>query len=78
MLGLAKERIASGATGLLKERVTNRERIKIVGDALWIDFGKSVGRSKLTPALLDRAAGSPVTLRNWKTVLKLDQMLNGG
>lgn len=36
----------------------------------------SVGRSKLSPALFDKAAGSPVTMRNWNTVLKINEMLN--
>jgi uncharacterized protein (DUF1697 family) len=29
----------------------------------------------LTPAVFDKAAGSTVTLRNWNTVLKLQEML---
>ena len=28
----------------------------------------------ISPALLDRLAGSPVTMRNWRTVLKLNEM----
>ena len=29
---------------------------------------------EISPALLDRLAGSPVTMRNWRTVLKLNEM----
>ena len=29
------------------------------------------------PALIDKAAGSPTTLRNWNTVLKLQAMASG-
>jgi len=78
MLGLAKMPLASAAAAYLRERAHSGERIKIVGDAIWIDFDASVGRSKLSPTVLDRAAGSAVTLRNWKTVTKLDEMLSGG
>jgi len=29
---------------------------------------------EISPALLDRLAGSPVTMRNWRAVLKLNEM----
>lgn len=69
------------AVARLRERATV-EQIERSGDALWIHFAGGSGRSKLTPALLDRAAGSPVTTRNWRTVLKLEDLAssqsNGG
>lgn len=77
MVGLSGSPISDNAENLLGERAAQHERVKIVGDAIWIDFGASSGKSKLTPALLDKAAGSPVTLRNWRTVLKLAEMLSG-
>ena len=58
----------------LLERAASGERIIQIGDALWIHFAGGVARSKLSPALLDRTAGSPVTARNWLTVLKLQGM----
>lgn len=64
---------ADAATGL-RERAANGERIALIGDALWIHFVGGVARSKLSPTLLDRMAGSPVTARNWLTVLKLNAM----
>ena len=51
------------------------ERVAVRGDALWIDFAGGVGTSKLTPAVLDRCVGSPVTARNWRTVQELAAML---
>jgi hypothetical protein len=36
-----------------------------------------VARSKITPAAIDRAAGCPVTLRNWRTVQQLAVMSSG-
>jgi uncharacterized protein (DUF1697 family) len=47
-----------------------------VGDVLWLHFTGGVARSKLTPALLDRLVGSPVTMRNWRTVLKLGELVS--
>jgi uncharacterized protein (DUF1697 family) len=70
-VGPLKEDVAR----VLTARASAKERIAVKGDALWVDFGESVGNSKLTPALLDKAAGSPVTARNWNTVLKLAEMI---
>jgi uncharacterized protein (DUF1697 family) len=58
----------------LQERAVNGERIVQVGDALWLHFQGGVAKSKLSPTLLDRLVGSPVTMRNWRTVLKLQDM----
>ena len=74
LLGCAKRPIKSDALELLRARATNHERIEVKHDALWIDFQTSVGRSKITPTVVDKAVGSPVTMRNWKTVLKLAEM----
>lgn len=75
-LCLSAQPLNDGAAAALAARATAAERIAAKGDALWIDFGESVGATKLTPALLDKAAGSPVTARNWNTVLALAAMLD--
>ena len=74
MLGLSKAPPKPDAAKLLRERATNGERIEQVGDALWIHFRNGVAGSKLSPALFDRLVASPVTLRNWRTVLTLREM----
>jgi uncharacterized protein (DUF1697 family) len=74
MLGLSKAAPAPGAAAGLRERAADGERVEQVGDALWLHFPGGSGRSKITPALLDRLAGSPVTMRNWRTVLELDAL----
>jgi uncharacterized protein (DUF1697 family) len=51
------------------------EQVKAAGGALWFHFPEGVGTSKLTPALIDKACGSPSTSRNYRTVLKLQEML---
>lgn len=73
MLCLAQSALKAGAAELLRERAAESERI-VPKNGLWIHFGGGVARSKLTPAVLDRAAGSSVTARNWRTVLKLGEM----
>ena len=75
MLALAKTLPKPQAVPALRDRSTRGERIVQVGDALWIHFPGGVGNSKLSPALLDRLVGSPVTMRNWRTVVKLNEMV---
>lgn len=75
-LGLSKLPCNPNAASLLSERVNEFERITIVNDAIWVDFGIGPGKSKLTPAIFEKAVGSPVTLRNWRTVQKINEILN--
>ena len=76
MLILSKRPPAPNSDQLIAARAQVGEQVVLIGDALWIHFADGVGRSKLTPALIDRAMGSPATARNWRTVLKLQEMLN--
>lgn len=77
LVGLAKETLRQEARAELRERVQGAERVEVAGDALWIHYAAGVARSKLTPALLDRYAGSTVTARNWRTMTELGRMLAG-
>jgi uncharacterized protein (DUF1697 family) len=74
LLGLSKQRPKAGAAEALRKAAAAGERVEIRGDAIWIDFHTSIGQSKLTPAVLDRAVGSTVTARNWNTLQKLAEM----
>jgi uncharacterized protein (DUF1697 family) len=74
MLALSRHPPKHDAFFRLLERAGNGERIAQRGDAFWIHFTAGVAKSKLTPALLDRLVGSPVTMRNWRTVLKLNEL----
>lgn len=74
MLALAKAPPRPDAAARLQERATNGEQIVQVGDSLWVHYAGGAGPSKLSPALFDRLAGSPVTARNWRTVLKLAEL----
>jgi uncharacterized protein (DUF1697 family) len=74
-LGLSKRPPLPGAVEALEERATAGERLKLVGDGLWIDYPAGIARTRLTPAAVDKAVGSTVTARNWKTVCALAALL---
>lgn len=76
MLALSKAAPKSDAAAKIQERATSGERITQVGDALWLYYAGGMAKSKLPPSLLDRLVGSPVTARNWRTVLKLQEMVS--
>ncbi|MFI2103991.1 DUF1697 domain-containing protein [Isoptericola sp. NPDC019693] len=50
------------------------ERVAVVDGVLYVDYVAGIGRSKLTPALVDRAAGTWTTARNWNTLTRLVAM----
>ena len=75
-LYLSRDPLSADAVKILEQRVQSGERIRMAGGALWIDYGASgVAGSKLTPALIDKACGSPATGRNWNSVLKIQAMI---
>lgn len=47
------------------------EEIAVARGVLWVHYPDGIGRSKLTAPVLARAAGTPVTGRNWNTATKL-------
>ena len=76
MLLLSKNPPADGAEAAIEARAQAGEQVRRVGDAVWIHYSDGVGTSKLTPNLIDRSIGSPATGRNFRTVLKLEEMLS--
>ena len=75
MLLLAKRPPAAGAEAAIQARAKDGEQVKQAGGALWIHFPAGSGQSKLTPSSIDRAVGSPATSRNYRTVLRIGEML---
>jgi len=64
-----------GAIAALEHRLTPGERVALVGDDLWIDYGEGgVQGTKLTKAVLDRALGVAGTARNLRTVRTLAEL----
>jgi uncharacterized protein (DUF1697 family) len=75
-LYLSRDPAKSSAAKELDQKAQAGERIVLAGGALWIDYGAAgVGRSKLSPLLIDKACGSPTTGRNWNSVLKIRQLI---
>lgn len=55
-----------------REKYDKGEQLKVIGREIYIDYGPSIGQSKLLlPKKLVTGAA-----RNWNTVLKLNDMLN--
>ena len=75
MLGLAEKPLAPDAAEKLSEYAASGESIAQRTDSLWIHYAGGSAGSKITSTLLDRLAGSPVTTRNWSTVLKINEMI---
>ena len=75
LVGLAKARLQPGAANSIQAKATAGERVEQAGEALWFHYPEGAGTSKLTPSSIDRSAGSPVTARNWRTMLKLGEMV---
>lgn len=74
MMALSKHPPLDDAVDKLRDRAVSGEKLERVGDAIWVHYARGVGKSKLSPALFDRFVGSPVTARNWRTVLKLGEL----
>ncbi|MGZ8285292.1 MAG: DUF1697 domain-containing protein [Allosphingosinicella sp.] len=71
---ISKEAPKGDAAEKLMERARAGEAVEAAGGALWFHFPEGVGTSKLTPAFIDKAAGSQSTSRNWRTVIRLQEM----
>jgi uncharacterized protein (DUF1697 family) len=52
----------------------NPERFAVAEGVLFVDYVDGIGRSRLTAAALDRAAGTWTTGRNWNTLARLVAM----
>jgi len=61
----------------LRAAIPGRERVEARGRDAYFYYPDGVGRSKLTPALIERHLGGSGTARNWNTVLKLNALLRG-
>ena len=75
MLLISKRAPAAGAEDAIQGKAAGGEQVRRVDDALWIHFPNGSGTSKLTPALIDRAIGSPATSRNYNSVIAIGELL---
>jgi uncharacterized protein (DUF1697 family) len=72
---LAGSPAAGAAARIAAVKGAAGERLKLSGRELYAHYPEGQGRSKVTNAVLERALGVPVTVRNWNTVTKLSAML---
>lgn len=77
MLCVSKRPPDGAAADALQERARDGERVRLSGGAIWVHYPAGAGTSRLSPAMFDRLAGSPVTARNWRTALRIGAMLDG-
>ncbi|WP_052890340.1 DUF1697 domain-containing protein [Thermogemmatispora carboxidivorans] len=77
VLFLVATPMAEGASALRRLAAAGSEKLQLSarGQELYIWYANGIGRSKLTPAVLERALGCPATGRNWKTVLQIRRLL---
>ncbi|MEZ6038723.1 MAG: DUF1697 domain-containing protein [Planctomycetota bacterium] len=73
-VGFAKQKIAPPMADATAKHCRSGERVTVRGQAIWADYADGVAQSRLTPAVLERAFGSPVTMRNVKTLRALVEM----
>jgi uncharacterized protein (DUF1697 family) len=71
MLLVPKRPLDGDAVLSLREKAVGEERVEAAGEVVWIYFAQGAGRSKLASGKPGRI---PVTTRNWRTVLKLEEM----
>jgi uncharacterized protein (DUF1697 family) len=75
MLLVAKRPPAASAAEAIRDRASAGERVARCGEAIWIHYPEGAGRSRLSPSLIDRLVGSPTTARNYRTAVKLNEIL---
>lgn len=72
---VSKQPPAAGAVEAIQAKAAAGETVAQAGDTIWIHFPSGSGTSKITPASIDKAIGSPATSRNYRTVVTLADML---
>ena len=73
---VSKKPPRADAAATLAARAEAGEKVEAAGGGVWLHYPEGVSRSKLTPASVDRAIGSPATARNYRTVARLLEMLD--
>ncbi len=76
-LGLSQHKAPADAAETIRGYAKAGERVHVNGNIVWLDSPNGSGRSKITPKVLDRAFGGPVTCRNMKSVRKIAGLLEG-
>jgi len=72
VVALLKDSPRAAAWDALRGAITGREKVQGAGRKAYIVYPDGIGRSKLTPTLIEGKLGTRATSRNWNTVRKLD------
>jgi len=72
---LLKSTPTDAAWGRLRAAVQGRERFSPGGPHAYLVYPDGIGRSRLTPDVIERALGVRGTARNWNTVRRLEALL---
>jgi uncharacterized protein (DUF1697 family) len=73
-LGFMAEAPEIEAFDRFKTVESGRDRFEIIGRELYLAVPDGLGRSRLAAALIGSKASPTLTMRNWRTVLKLQDM----
>jgi uncharacterized protein (DUF1697 family) len=77
VVGFLADSPTAGAAGRIAAvKGQSGERLSLSGRELYAHYPEGQGRSKVTNAVVERALGVPVTVRNWNTVTKLKAMMD--
>lgn len=72
-----KDKPSQTSVAQLQKAIPGREQIRAIGAELYIAYPDGIGTSKLTHALIEKTLTTRGTARNWNTVLKIADALNG-
>jgi uncharacterized protein (DUF1697 family) len=78
LVTVLKDTPAAGAWAALAGAIVGRESVSPAGRHGYFVYPDGIGRSKLTPAVIERHLGTRGTARNWNTVLRLELLTNAG
>lgn len=71
------QRVDAAGIERFAESWSGTEELAVVDGVLYARYPDGIGTSKLTASVLAKAGGTPVTGRNWNTVLKLLALARG-
>ena len=71
MICVGKAQATDADVERLRTQASEKEQVERTGDAIWLYFGNGAGRSKLGTG----ASNGVWTTRNWRTLVKLAEML---
>ena len=74
-VGFLKKKPAAAAARALTGTDFGDDELVLRGTELYLRYPSGYGRSKMTGAIFERVLHTPVTVRNWKVVTKLAELV---